>query len=168
VASVLLIHVSTAEAVAELCRQIRPAAIQVQRDIREGDLRVVKEEFPEIRIVKTVHVYPDSAESEICARVSEDLEGEVVDAINLDSRESKSNQQTGGTGLTHDWNISASVVRRIGSGRVILAGGLTAENVRRAIETVGPGAVDVMSGVEDESGVKNPLKVQAFFGALRT
>jgi phosphoribosylanthranilate isomerase len=51
---------------------------------------------------------------------------------------------------------------------VILAGGLTAENVRRAIETVGPGAVDVMSGVEDESGVKNPLKVQAFFGALRT
>jgi phosphoribosylanthranilate isomerase len=49
----------------------------------------------------------------------------------------------------------------------MLAGGLTAENVARAIAVSGAPAVDVSSGVEDRPGVKNPNKIKAFLDAAR-
>jgi phosphoribosylanthranilate isomerase len=51
---------------------------------------------------------------------------------------------------------------------VILAGGLTPENVRDAIEQVRPHAVDVASGVEESPGVKDRTKVRAFIRACRS
>jgi phosphoribosylanthranilate isomerase len=64
----------------------------------------------------------------------------------------------GGTGLRFDWT-------RIGSGcslPLILAGGLTPDNVREALERVGPYAVDVSSGVEADKGIKDSRKMAAF------
>lgn len=69
----------------------------------------------------------------------------------------------GGTGMTIDWSVAASVAR---ARRTILSGGLTAENVRAAAEQVKPGAVDVSSGVESAPGIKDPEKLRAFFAAL--
>lgn len=68
----------------------------------------------------------------------------------------------GGTGRTFDWRRAAGV-----SGHVILAGGLTPENVDAAINAVRPWAVDVSSGVEREAGVKDPRKILAFLAAVR-
>ncbi len=51
---------------------------------------------------------------------------------------------------------------------VILAGGLTPENVRDAIRAVGPAAVDVNSGVEDPAGNKDPHRLRAFVKAARS
>jgi len=70
----------------------------------------------------------------------------------------------GGTGATFDW----ALVRRLSTSRkLILAGGLTPENVREAIRVVDPWGVDVASGVEREPGIKDPLKVLAFIEAVR-
>lgn len=70
----------------------------------------------------------------------------------------------GGTGEVFDWDF----LRGRGRGDVplILSGGLTPANVGGAIETVGPAAVDVSSGVELEPGVKDPEKLAAFFAAV--
>jgi phosphoribosylanthranilate isomerase len=83
-------------------------------------------------------------------------------AILLDSRTA---DRLGGTGITHDWDISARLVKSI-SIPVILAGGLTPGNVYEAVCKVKPYAVDVNSGVEDIKGYKNFSKVQlrAFIG----
>jgi phosphoribosylanthranilate isomerase len=69
----------------------------------------------------------------------------------------------GGTGQTINWAKAREATRY---GRVILAGGLTAENVGEAIRTVRPFAVDVASGVESAPGVKDPAKLRAFFAAV--
>ena len=68
-------------------------------------------------------------------------------------------ERRGGTGVTVDWPRAAVLARRR---RVILAGGLTPENVGDAIATVNPYGVDVSSGVEISPGVKDPAKVARF------
>lgn len=71
----------------------------------------------------------------------------------------------GGTGQTVDWTRARAIAARR---RIVLAGGLTALNVADAIQTVGPYAVDVASGVEVEPGIKDPLKLRAFIDAVRS
>jgi phosphoribosylanthranilate isomerase len=73
--------------------------------------------------------------------------------------------QAGGTGETFNWDLA---VRATGLGRpVILAGGLTPENVAQAIRKVKPWGVDVASGVEERPGVKDHTQVRAFIAAAR-
>ena len=68
----------------------------------------------------------------------------------------------GGTGKSFDWEL---VAKRRSKVPMLLAGGLTAENVADAIELVKPFAVDVASGVEAEPGRKDHAKVEAFLRA---
>ncbi|HKH22201.1 MAG TPA: phosphoribosylanthranilate isomerase [Solirubrobacterales bacterium] len=68
----------------------------------------------------------------------------------------------GGTGKSFDWDLA---VKRRSKVPMILAGGLTAENVAGALELVHPYAVDVVSGVEAEPGRKDHAKVEAFLAA---
>lgn len=70
----------------------------------------------------------------------------------------------GGTGKTFDWKL-ARAARRYG--RIVLAGGLTPENVGQAIRTARPYAVDVCSGVESRPGRKDPARLKAFQHAVR-
>jgi len=69
-----------------------------------------------------------------------------------------------GAGERADWSTAAAWARRV---RVILAGGLDAQNVGEALRQVRPYGVDVSSGVEDAPGVKNPHKIRAFVAAVR-
>ena len=68
----------------------------------------------------------------------------------------------GGTGQTFDWNLIPKSLTK----PVILAGGLTAENVGSAIKRVQPYAVDVSGGVEKSKGVKDAAKIAAFMQAV--
>jgi phosphoribosylanthranilate isomerase len=69
----------------------------------------------------------------------------------------------GGTGRTIDWDLAAAIARKR---PVILSGGLNADNVRAAVETVQPYAIDVSSGVETSPGVKDESKLRALFAAV--
>ncbi|MBX9736119.1 MAG: bifunctional indole-3-glycerol phosphate synthase/phosphoribosylanthranilate isomerase, partial [Phycisphaerales bacterium] len=69
-----------------------------------------------------------------------------------------------GVGETVDWHAVAPIAR---THRIILAGGLTPDNVGEAIRIVRPYAVDVSSGVESSPGVKDPTKIAAFLAAVR-
>jgi phosphoribosylanthranilate isomerase len=64
----------------------------------------------------------------------------------------------GGTGQTFDWNLIPQSLSK----PIVLAGGLTVDNVKEAIKKVKPYAVDVSGGVEESKGIKNSLKIQAF------
>ena len=67
----------------------------------------------------------------------------------------------GGTGDTFDWSSVSGIAKPI-----ILAGGLTVDNVAQAIEIVRPFAVDVSSGVESSPGIKDKEKISAFMNKL--
>ncbi|MSN27284.1 MAG: phosphoribosylanthranilate isomerase [Geobacter sp.] len=71
----------------------------------------------------------------------------------------------GGTGETFNWEIAAAAAAV--SSRIILAGGLTPENVAEAVEAVHPYAVDVSSGVESAPGKKDPVKIRNFIQNAR-
>ena len=75
-----------------------------------------------------------------------------------------SDQAYGGTGQTVDWTLAAEAAR---ASRVLLAGGLTPDNVAEAIRQVRPYGVDVSSGVEIRPGQKDHAKVRAFVQAAR-
>lgn len=84
-----------------------------------------------------------------------------VAAFVLDSVRGK---QRGGTGMTFDWDVAIGA-RRFGN--IILAGGITPDNVREAASAVRPYAVDVNSGVEDSPGCKSPAKLRRLFESVR-
>ena len=84
------------------------------------------------------------------------VRGFVLDAF--------SDQAYGGTGQVIDWELAAEVAR---AAHILLAGGLTPDNVATAIQSVQPYGVDVSSGVEREPGRKDHEKVRAFIRAVR-
>jgi phosphoribosylanthranilate isomerase len=73
----------------------------------------------------------------------------------------------GGAGAKFDWKLAREARERFPRVNIILAGGLTADNVAAAIKTVEPWAIDVASGVEAGPGIKDPAKLEAFVGAAR-
>jgi phosphoribosylanthranilate isomerase len=91
--------------------------------------------------------------------------GDLVDAFLMDSGTA---ERRGGTGKTFDWDEAAPMVRLLArKHRVIIAGGLSPQNVHRAIQVFSPWGVDVVTGVESEPGKKDHAKVQAFITAVR-
>ena len=72
--------------------------------------------------------------------------------------------QFGGTGTSADWNVAH---RAVAAYRIILAGGLTPENVGAAMRSVRPYAVDVASGVESKPGKKDHARLKEFIDEVR-
>ncbi|WP_372795140.1 N-(5'-phosphoribosyl)anthranilate isomerase [Pontiella sp.] len=89
--------------------------------------------------------------------------GFSFDRFLLDSYDEKS---VGGTGKTCDWSMAKTLVRAVDT-PILLAGGLTPDNVAEAVAEVKPWGVDVSSGVEKELRVKDLEKVKAFIAAAR-
>ena len=69
----------------------------------------------------------------------------------------------GGTGETFDWEVARAHPRTV---PLVLSGGLSADNVGEAVAATEPYAVDTASGTESAPGVKDPLRVEAFFRAV--
>jgi phosphoribosylanthranilate isomerase len=106
------------------------------------------------RLIKAVDVGSESA-LDAAQRLPERVVT-LVDAVDPARR--------GGTGTVADWTSAARLARRR---PVMLAGGLTDENVGQAVVAVRPWAVDVSSGVEWTPGLKSPDRMRAFFARMR-
>jgi len=119
-----------------------------------------EEHFPnlgknEVRIWRVLHLSREEQAMDSGGR---------VDAYLVDSY---SEQSPGGTGKTCDWNVARAFVERVKT-PVILAGGLTPENVAGAIRQVRPWGVDVSSGVEEKPGRKDMGQVKEFIARCRS
>jgi phosphoribosylanthranilate isomerase len=90
----------------------------------------------------------------------------LLDTFMLDSGDLRT---PGGTGKTFSWKKAVPIAEGMRQGRMklVVAGGLTSENVSEAIEILKPWGVDVASGVEATPGKKDPEKVRAFVKAVR-
>ncbi len=89
----------------------------------------------------------------------------AADAVVIDARVAG---RLGGTGVAVDWARLAPQLGRLRGGTpVVLAGGLTPENVADAIRIVAPDVVDVSSGVEVSPGIKDHERMRAFARAVR-
>ncbi|MNN80751.1 N-(5'-phosphoribosyl)anthranilate isomerase [compost metagenome] len=69
----------------------------------------------------------------------------------------------GGTGEAFDWSLVPAHLSK----PIILAGGLSPDNVAQAIQQVRPYAVDVSGGVEQAKGIKDPARIEAFIRAVK-
>ena len=105
------------------------------------------------RVIKAVHVRPGFRAASLSRY-------RAADAVLLDGF---ARGLHGGTGRTVDWKLARAASRQA---RIILAGGLTPENVAEAIRVAQPYAVDVASGVESRPGRKDAAKLRALFAAI--
>ena len=146
--TVLVTMPDTLEEAVNLVRTVAPDVLQVHAEFTADELGFVRAET-ETKVVPVV----DHADADRAC----DLD-EAADAILVDST---GDGGGGGTGETGDWEATADLVRELVS-PVVLAGGLTPENVADAIGTVEPFAVDVASGVERSGGAKDHTAVARF------
>jgi phosphoribosylanthranilate isomerase len=150
----------TPERIAEIVRVAGLTGVQLQGDETPAFTNALRRLGLRL-LVKTVQA--SAGIDTLAARI--ESYREVVDGILLDSG---SPAERGGTGKRFAWKEAAGVLSGIPNGtRVIVAGGLSPENVSEAIATLHPWGVDVVTGVESEPGKKDPEKVRAFIEAAR-
>ncbi|GAB3039880.1 phosphoribosylanthranilate isomerase [Natronobiforma cellulositropha] len=154
VTSVLVTMPETPAAAVDLAERADPDVLQIHTRMAPADLETVAEATG-LPVVLAVDA-DDLTELER-------YDG-VVDALLVDSVDADGG---GGTGETHDWERTREATAALDS-PVVLAGGLTPENVTDAVATVDPFAVDVASGVEARGGVKDDAAVYAFVERAQT
>lgn len=89
---------------------------------------------------------------------------EVADLVLFDAKPPRDAAWPGGHGLPFDWTVLEGVAP---ARPWALAGGLTAQNLARAVELLHPPIVDVSSGVEQRPGIKDPARLRAFMAEAR-
>ncbi len=161
VATFLLTCEQTAQGIIEHHLRTRTNTIQIVDELEGRDYSAIRASLPNVKLVQVVHVINGSSVDEACELA------EHVDAILLDSGNPKlAVKELGGTGRRHDWKLSRKIVETCGK-PVFLAGGLNAENVGEAIDTVQPFGVDVCSCVRTD-GLLDREKLARFFRAIET
>ena len=161
VASFLLTSEQSSEEIIYHVKRVDTNTVQVVDELTTGTYGDIRTALPHLKIVQVIHVTDEESIDE-AVRISQS-----VDALLLDSGNPKAAIKTlGGTGNVHNWDLSREIVKAVDI-PVFLAGGLHANNVRQAIETVRPFAVDICSGVRTE-GRLDPYKLEAFIKAVHS
>ncbi len=130
--------------------------IQIVDELTQGTYEKIREALPAIKIVQVIHVIDEKSIDE-AIRISHS-----VDALLLDSgNPNLAIKELGGTGRVHNWSLSKKIVEQ-SKVPVFLAGGLTVENVRQAIDQVQPFGLDLCTGVRTNKKL-DPFKLENFF-----
>ncbi|MCX8191834.1 MAG: phosphoribosylanthranilate isomerase [Nitrososphaerales archaeon] len=132
---------------------LKPDAIQIHGEEIE-DLHELKKELSEVILIRALSMKSKDTILRVAIQEAKSFDAILVDSFAFG--------KYGGSGKIHDWSISKRIRDAIYPKPLILAGGLTPENVREAIQTVMPYAVDVSTGVELRPGVKDYQKVKSF------
>ena len=148
------------EDVEEIYRKLEPDYLQFHLTFPTEELLEIRGDL-EAEIIVVVPI-PRKIErhTDIVDRAIE--VADVADFVLIDTK----GPTGGGTGLTHNWNLSA-VIRDVVDKPVFLAGGLNPSNVGDAIKIVRPYGVDVATGVESSPGKKDPKLMREFIEAAR-
>lgn len=159
VSGVLVSHWTDPQALLELIARVGPAALQLHSAIPVAAVRQLRQARPELTLLKAVHINHGNPLDTITAYGAL-VDGFVADSCNPDTG------QVGGTGLPHDWAVTAELVRRHAI-PLLLAGGLSPANVAQAVRRVRPWGVDVNSGVKAVDGFKDAARLERFIQAAR-
>ena len=159
VSGVLVTHVDQPKDLLGLIKQVKPSAVQIHSAMPPDALAAVRRHHPELPLLKVVHANGPNPIATIRAYAGL-INGVVSDSCN------PATGQVGGTGMPHDWAVSAQLARQ-GGLPLILAGGLTPNNVAAAIAQVSPWGVDVNSGVKGDDGFKSDARLNDFIARAR-
>lgn len=155
IATFLLTSETSSSAIIAHQQKVMTNTIQVVDALAEGKYEEIRNTLPGVKLVQVIHVTDESSVDE-AIQLSEE-----VDALLLDSGNPNLKIKVlGGTGKVHDWLLSRKIVMQ-SKVPVFLAGGLNADNVQQAIETVQPYGLDLCSGVRT-NGKLDERKLEAF------
>lgn len=159
IATFLLTSETRAEAIITHYQKVHTNTIQIVDALQEGTYQQIRQALPNVKLVQVIHVIDEKT-------VEEAIEvSEFVDAILLDSGNPNLQiKELGGTGRVHNWALSRKIRDSIPI-PLFLAGGLKAENVKEAIETVQPFGLDLCSSVRT-NGLLDRAKLERFFEAM--
>ena len=159
ISTFLLTSETKAQKIIDHYKKVQTTTIQIVDKIEPSHYLKIKNELPHVKLVQVLHVRDEDSIQE-----SKDI-SQYVDAILLDSGNlNLAVKELGGTGRTHDWEISRAI-RESTSIPVFLAGGLKASNIKKAVSIVKPFGVDLCSGVRSD-GQLDEKKLHQFFEAL--
>ena len=155
--AVLITYLADAPAIAALAAMLGCRRVQLHGDITAGEAHRLKEADAGLYLIKALVVRLGNLDE-----LLNDLRdfAPFVNAFITDTWDAQTGAR-GATGKTHDWEASRRIVESTVR-PVILAGGLTAANVGRAIVQVRPAGVDSHTGLEAPDGAKDPALVRAF------
>lgn len=140
-------------------KKVYTSVIQLVDKPEAGAYEALRRELPYVKLVQVIHVSDHNSLNEATEAAA------FVDALLLDSgNPGLPVKVLGGTGRTHNWEISREITRSV-SIPVFLAGGLHSGNVKQAIEAVQPYGLDLCSGVRT-NGKLDAVKLKAFFEAI--
>jgi phosphoribosylanthranilate isomerase len=156
VSTFLLTSETSAERIIQHQKRALTTTIQIVDELKTGSYVQIKNELPAVKIVQVIHVINEKS-------IEEAVEiSTKVDALLLDSGNPNLQvKELGGTGRVHNWSLSRKIVEQ-SKVPVFLAGGLTPENVRAAIDQVQPFGLDLCSGVRTDRKL-DPHKLERFF-----
>ncbi len=160
IATFLLTSETDPQRIIDHYRRCRTTAIQLVDLPAKGSWEILRNELPGIKLVQVIHVTDESSIQQAVNAAP------FIDALLLDSGNPDLQiKELGGTGRTHNWQLSSKIVESVKS-PVFLAGGLNATNVSEAIKAVKPFAVDVCSGVRT-NGKLDTQKLNTFAKMIR-
>ncbi|MEW5797721.1 MAG: phosphoribosylanthranilate isomerase [Bacteroidota bacterium] len=159
--SFLLTSRQDADSIIAQQRKTNVTTLQLVDSVSTDVYKELRKELPGVSIVQVIHVIDESSIDEAKSVAP------FVDMILLDSGNPKlAVKELGGTGRRHDWSLSRTIVASVKK-PVFLAGGLKAENVREAIETVQPYGLDLCSSVRTD-GKLDEVKLKRFMEAVNS
>lgn len=159
ISTFLLTSETKAIKIIEHYRKVNTSTIQIVDELEERQYQIIRNELQNVKLVQVIHVIDESS-------VNKAIEiSDFVDAILLDSgNPNLSVKELGGTGKTHNWELSKRIRKAIRI-PLFLAGGINKSNIKQAIEFVKPFGIDLCSGVRT-NGQLDKSKLEELFNEI--